>query len=243
MRFLQPVVGTKPLFLCLAGNLCSPAVFDKIQVPTFMQKVYVDYLAEPGPWEIHSIGANLVSRVRNFGGLPVIVAAYSAGGVVAMSAVSQAPELFAGLVLSSTGPCSLGHGDPNFPQELKDNIDNEVYMRKFLSSCFYHPISKEMENVLWEYTRTLNKEAGYDVSRSLRQEDYRILLKRFKNPVAIIHGKFDNRRKLDAVELLKESLPQAAVTLLNTGHTPMWEDSEGYQKALDSLLKKALPVY
>ena len=94
-----------------------------------------------------------------------------------------------------------------------------------------------MEDRLWEYTRTIPSEAGYEVSLSLRQQDYRESLKAYKGPAAIIHGQLDTRRKLDSVEMICESLPQAQVTLLQTGHTPMWEDVNGYNKALNALFK------
>lgn len=239
MKFLQSIDQNKPLLLCLAGNLCSPKLFDKIKVPEFMQKVYLDYLVGPGPWDMNSLGYNLIDMVKHLEGLPIILASYSAGGVLAISAVAKEPELFAGLVLSNTGPCSIGHGNQSFVQELEDNFDNEQYMRKFLSSCFYRPIDGEMEDELLAYARTISKEAGCEVSSSLRQVDYRENLKNYKNPVAIIHGQFDTRRKLNSVTMLKTSLPQAEITFLKTGHTPMWEDPVGYQEALNKLIKKA----
>lgn len=236
MKVLGTVVEKKPILLCLAGNLCSPSVFDRIQVPNTMQKLYLDYLEQPGPWDMDSMGWEVVRLIDGFAGLPVILAGYSAGGVLALSTVSKAPDRVAGLVLSNTGPCSIGHGNPGFVQELRENFDDESYMRNFLSSCFYHPISKEMEDELWAYTRTVSREAGCIVSQSLREVDYREPLKQYRNPAAIIHGQLDTRRKMDSVEMIKSSLPQVEITLLQTGHTPMWEDAQGYQKALDRLI-------
>ena len=68
--------------------------------------------------------------------------------------------------------------------------------------------------------------------------DYRESLKAYKGPAAVIHGQLDTRRKMDSVEMICDSLPQAQVTLLQTGHTPMWEDAAGYEKALETLLKR-----
>lgn len=240
MKLLSSIDKNKPVLLCLAGNLCSPKLFDKIKVPEFMQKVYLDYLVGPGPWDMDSLGYKLTDMVKHFERLPIILASYSAGGVLAISAATKEPELFAGLVLSNTGPCSIGHGNQSFVQELKDNFDSDAYMRKFLSSCFYQPIDREMEDELLAYVRTVSKEAGCEVSSSLRHVDYRESLKSYKNPVAIIHGQLDTRRKLNSVTMLKTGLSQAEITFLKTGHTPMWEDPESYQEALNKLIVKAI---
>lgn len=187
---------------------------------------------------METLGQELAQLLERFTSAPVVLAGYSAGGVVCISAASKNPKRISGLVLSNTGPCSKGHGSPQFAQELKEHFDDEAYIRRFLSSCFYHPIPKEIEDRLWNYTRTIPPKAGYEVSLSLRQMDYRESLKAYKGPTAVIHGQLDTRRKMDSVEMICECLPQAQVTLLQTGHTPMWEDAAGYQKALNLLLEK-----
>lgn len=222
----------KTVLLCLAGNLCSPSVFDRIQVPGSIQKVYVDYLEGDGPWDMDSMGQKLADMILGWEKTPVILAGYSAGGVLAISVASKIPERIAGLVLSNTGPCSIGHGNPGFAAELKERFEDEDYIRSFLSSCFYEPISKDMEDSLWLYTRGVSRDAAYEVSKSLREVDYRESLEAYKNPVLIIHGRFDTRRGMDSVSMIQKCLPQAKTVLLDTGHTPMYEDSEGYQKAL-----------
>lgn len=226
----------KPVLLCVAGNLCDPSVaFERIAPPEGFEKIYVHYLENPGPWDMETLGKELADLLASLSPSPVILAGYSAGGVMCISAVSKAPELAAGLVLSNTGPCSIGHGSPHFAQELKEKFDDEPYIRSFLASCFYHPIPDQTLDRLWNYTRTVAPEAGYEVSLSLRQNDYRESLKAYQGPAAVIHGQLDTRRKMDSVKMICDSLPQARVTLLQTGHTPMWEDFRGYQRALDQL--------
>ena len=224
--------------ICIAGNLCSPQVFDQIQAPEGMQKLYLDYLQSPGPWDMDFLGAELVNTIQNMSFPKTFLAGYSAGGVLAISAACKAPDLFAGLLLSNTGPCSIGHGNPGFAQELKDRFEDEEYIRTFLRSCFYHPITPEMENQLFAYTRTVSPQAAFEVSDSLRRVDYRNALSRYKNPVMIAHGRLDTRRKLDSVAMLQECLPQAEIMLLETGHTPMMEDPAGYQDALNRLVRR-----
>lgn len=230
----------KPVMLCLAGNLCSPEVYDLIQLPEGIEKVYVDYLGGEGPWDMESMGNELADLIQSSMQVPVILAGYSAGGVLAISVACKIPERIAGMILSNTGPCSLGHGNPGFAEELKTRFDDEVYIREFLESCFYNPVSKDMEDRLWNYTRSVSREAAYEVSKSLREIDYRERLREYKNPVIIIHGRLDTRRGLDSVAMIQDCLPQADTILLETGHTPMYEDPAGYQKALANLTGKIL---
>lgn len=230
----------KPVLLCLAGNLCSPSVFDRIQVPDSIQKIYVDYLDGDGPWDMDSLGQRLADMILGWEKTPVILAGYSAGGVLAISVACKIPERIAGLVLSNTGPCSIGHGNPGFAAELKERFEDETYIRSFLSSCFYKPVSKDMEDSLWLYTRGVSRDAAYEVSKSLREVDYRGQLKAYKNPALIIHGRFDTRRGMGSVAMIQDCLPQSETVFLDTGHTPMYEDPEGYQKALLDGLSKML---
>ncbi len=225
-----------PAVLCIAGNLCSPGVFDRITVQEGVQKLYLDYLQSAGPWDMDSLGRRLLNTVRELKLGPVVLAGYSAGGVLAISAACKGPDLIAGLLLSNTGPCSLGHGSPGFADELREHFDDESYIRKFLASCFYGDADTELVDKLWDYTRTVEREAAYEVSKSLREVDYRQNLKSFKNPVTIVHGLLDTRRGMDSVAMMQESLKQAEVKCLLTGHTPMAEDPVGYQEALDCLL-------
>lgn len=227
----------KPVLLCLAGNLCSPSVFDRIQVPAFIQKIYVDYLRGDGPWDMEHMGQTLADMIQGWENTPVILAGYSAGGVLAISVACKIPERIAGLVLSNTGPCSVGHGNPGFAAELMERFEDEHYIREFLSSCFYRPISKTMEDSLWSYTRGVSGKAAYEVSKSLREVDYREALKAYHNPALIIHGRLDTRRRMDSVIMIQECLPQADTVLLDTGHTPMYEDAGGYQEVLLEWMK------
>lgn len=226
------VETNKPILLCLAGNLCSPSVFDQIQVPDSIQKIYVDYLSGTGPWDMEHMGRMLADMILAWGNTPVILAGYSAGGVLAISVACKIPERIAGLVLSNTGPCSIGHGNPGFAAELMERFEDEEYIRKFLSSCFYQPVSKTMEDDLWSYTRGVSREAACEVSKSLREVDYREALKGYHNPALIIHGRLDTRRRMDSVMMIQECLPQADTVLLDTGHTPMYEDAKEYQEVL-----------
>jgi pimeloyl-ACP methyl ester carboxylesterase len=161
LKLIGTVEKGQPVLVCVAGNLCSPKVFDQVKLPADMARLYVDYLGKEGPWDMDSLGWQLIDQLKKKCSGPIVLAGYSAGGVIAISAASKAPELFAGLVLSNTGPCSIGHGKPGFADELKANFDNEEYIRTFLGSCFYEKPSPELLETMWKYTRTVDPEAAY----------------------------------------------------------------------------------
>lgn len=230
----------EPALVCLAGNMCSPQVFDRVHIPDGIGRVYIDYLTSEGPWDIDHLGQQVIDTIKELRIGPVFLAGYSAGGVVAIAAAAQNPDIISGLILSNTGPCSIGHGSPGFADELKANYNNETYIRSFLASCFYHKPSEEIMDIMWQYTRTVNPDAAYIVSKTLREVDYRQTLKNYKNPALIIHGILDTRRKMDSVEMIQSSLPQARTVMLQTGHTPMLEDPDGYEGALNSFIEQIL---
>ena len=238
MKLLSEIKSNK-VMLCLAGNLCDPEVtYEKVEIKGPFQKIYLDYLDESALNGVDAAAEETVALIRSYPDVTFVLNGYSAGGVIALGAASKDPEAIAGLVLSNTGPCSIGHGNPNFANELKENFDNEEYVRSFLSSCFASAIPAETEDRLWKFTRSKTAEAGYMISKTLREVDYRQALNQYRNPIIIIHGVKDTRRKMNSVEMMQECMPQSEVELLETGHTSMYEDPEGYNTALNHFLNR-----
>lgn len=237
MKYIGTLEPEQNIVLMIAGNCCSPGdVYEKVTAPEGTTAVYLDYLGSEGPWDILSMAERVVQDIKNSNPRKLIVCAYSAGGVLAQAVACRIPDQIDGLLLSSTGPCTIGQGAPHFAEELTVNFDREDYMRSFFDSCFAVPIPVELEDRMWKYTRTIRAQAAAQVSASIRELDFRQELKVYHNPVRIVHGRLDKRRKMNAVEMLCESLPQAQVTLVQTGHTPMWEAADIYQNVLNELV-------
>ena len=49
LKLIGTVKKGQPVLVCVAGNLCSPEVFDQIKLPADMARLYVDYLGKEGP--------------------------------------------------------------------------------------------------------------------------------------------------------------------------------------------------
>lgn len=216
---------------CLAGNLCAPDVFAKIQFPQCFQKRHFDYLYRCSSGNVDQIADELIKQVRMDNCGKVFLLGYSAGGVIALAAASKAPELFHGLILSNTGVCSSGNSKSHFPQELRQHGRDPEFMENFLASCFMNGrLPMEIRDKMLQYALQAPLDKAIEVSASLRQVDYSESIKKYKAPVLILWGEKDRRRTLTSLLQLEECLPQAEVHKLDSGHTPMWDASNEYQK-------------
>jgi pimeloyl-ACP methyl ester carboxylesterase len=56
--------------------------------------------------------------------------------------------------------------------------------------------------------------------------------------VIIAHGNHDRVRRIEHARILYENIKNSELILLDAGHSPMYEDSENYSKALLKLIKR-----
>lgn len=243
LKVIGQLQRNKPTVLLFSGSLVSPTVYAQIECPNDFQMAAIDYCRSEGPWDVDSLGQRTAAFVQAMGLGPTVLAGYSAGGVIAMSAASQFPKAFAGLLLSNTGPCGKGHGNPNFPQELLEQWGDYAFFDRFINVCFHRPVPPLLKEELMSYIATVDKQAGFTISSSLRQVDYREALKSFHGPVTIAHGQDDARRTIEHVQMMKDCMPQADIRLLPGGHTIMVENKEGWQQALNELLQKVRETF
>lgn len=209
IRLSHTLNSQKPALLCVAGNLFDPSVaFEHIIPPKNFQKLYVHYFDGPGPWDMETLGQELARLLEHFPLFQLYLLGIPPEAYCASPPLPRFQNEFPVWSCPIPVPVARDTEIPQFAQELKEHFNDETYIRHFLSSCFYHPIPKEVEDRLWEYTRTIPPEAGYEVSLSLRQQDYRESLKAYKGPAAIIHGQLDTRRKLDSDEMFVKAFPR-----------------------------------
>ena len=58
LKLIGTVEKGQPVLVCVAGNLCSPEVFDQVKLPADMARLYVDYLGKEGPWDMDSLAGS-----------------------------------------------------------------------------------------------------------------------------------------------------------------------------------------
>lgn len=229
-----------PTVLCLAGSMISPHIFDGIECGYGFRKAYVDYLSALGPWDIETIVDQLVQIIHFNQWSPLVLAAYSAGGVIAMATAIKIPDQIDGLILSNTGMNTANHGDHNFPQEVLEKWDDPAFTERFIRRCFSKPIEPYLYEELYEYARKLNAQSVYQVSSSLRKTDLSDEICNIRCPVSIVHGRDDQVRKISHAQDLADRLPDATLSLISGGHTVMVENREEWMKELDALLLRVI---
>lgn len=236
LNIIDSLKPEMPTVLFLAGSLTNPCVYDQIESDGVFQFGAVDYCRSQAPWDVTTLGKRIIEAIDILKLGPTVLAGYSAGGVIAMAAAAYAPEKIAGLMLSNTGPCGKGHGDPDFPRKLITGWGTKEFTDNFFKRCFSREIPPFLKYRLEQYIAVMDKHAGYEVSRSLREVDYSEKLKAVSCPVVIAHGTLDTARTQAHVDMMTDCMPQAKVFYLEGGHTIMVENKEEWQRAFFILL-------
>ena len=236
LRVIGEITPGKPTILCIAGSMIDPCVYDQMEIPEGFCAGKVDFYHSPGPYDAMSIAAAILEYDDEHQLGPLVLVGYSAGGVIAMAAACQAPDKVKGLLLSNTGPCTVGHGDVNLPQRILEQWNDQEFRNSFIDRCFSRPVPPFLRLRLEEYINTIQCQAAHDLSKSLRQLDLREPLRRVDCPVVIAHGIDDKTRTLAHAQMIMDSIPHANLRPIPGGHTIMVENKAGWQAALDELL-------
>ena len=87
LKITRELDPQRPAVLFIPGGMATPpAVFDGIEGEIPWQSSVIDWSRSPGPWDIVELGNRVTELVRELGLKRVILAAYSAGGVMALQA-------------------------------------------------------------------------------------------------------------------------------------------------------------
>jgi len=233
---------TGPVLVALPGAGCSPAVLGGLQAPGWTVQP-VDW-AQP-PHSPHSCDPRQVAqrladalraRVQDRDAGPVVLLGYSVGGVLALLTALQPDLPLAGVVAGNTGAHSRRHGDPAFPQRVREAW-SDTAQQAFLQACFETAPPQDLWQQLRAYLASLPPQALLQSLEGLRAVDLTPQLPALRCPVLVLHGERDRRRSVaDAVELAA-CIPQARLQLLPGGHTPMVDCLPQYLQALHPFLQ------
>lgn len=240
LKITRQLNPERPAVLFIPGGMATPpAVFDGIEDEIPWQSAVIDWSTSPGPWDIVDLGNRVTELIKELGLERVVLAAYSAGGVMAIqAAIADEEHRIAGMLLSNTGPCAIGHGDPDLPKRIKEQWFSMELFEPFLVRCFSRPVDPALREKMLEYAKTVDKEAVYQSSKTLREHDLRPGLSKITCPVVIAHGSLDKARTLEHVKMLTDGIPDTEVFLLNGGHTIMVEDHDNWVEKLNYLIQK-----
>lgn len=230
----------QPCVIFIPGGMATPPdVFDGIGAMIPWNSIIIDWSTSPGPWDVVELGNRVVAFITENGLETVIVAGYSAGGVIALQAgIAETEGRIAGLLLSNTGPCAVGHGDPYLPDRVREQWFSMEIFEPFIERCFAFPVDEALRRRMIEYAAKIDKEVVYQSSKTLREHDLRPQLGQITCPVTIAHGILNKTRTMEHVNMLTEGIKHAEVVLLNGGHTIMIEDRKHWVNALTRLIQQ-----
>lgn len=244
LRHIGSLEPKKASVLFIPGGMATPPlVFDGIERMIPIQSAQIDWSKSAGPWDVRELGNRVLEFIveRDLG--PTIVAGYSAGGVIAQqAAIADDTGRIIGLLLSNTGPCAIGHGDPDLPSRVLEQWFSEELYASFLTRCFSREIATDLREKIVAYAKTVELEVVYQSAKTLRENDLRPYLQKIHCPVVIAHGVLDKTRTEEHVNMLVKGIADTEVFYLNGGHTVMVEDRDNWVKALNHLIHKTIGI-
>jgi pimeloyl-ACP methyl ester carboxylesterase len=229
------------LVVGLPGTLCSPAVFEPVarELAGAVTVAPFSWLTEPGPWDIPAVADRVAGHIERSGRQPVLVCGHSTGGAIALQLAARHPRLVAGLVLADTGAHMRGHGDVDaILRSLKDNWGEEL-RAAVLDRSFRRPLDEQTRAEFLRWAAAVSPRAAYDVLASQRDLDLTGALAGISQPAIVIHGRYDRARAPEQGRELAGALPHAEFRLLDTGHTPLYEDPGAVAAAIRDVLARA----
>ncbi len=225
----------------LPGTLCFPAVFEPVAQALSGEVTVVPFswLTQPGPWDIPAVAERVAGHIEENWRWPVLVCGHSTGGAIALQLTVRHPELVAGLVLADTGAHMRGHRDVDaILRSVRDNWGEEL-RAAVLDRSFRQPLDDEAREGFLRWAAAVSPQAAYDVLASQRDLDLTGELAAVRQPVIVIHGRYDRARPPEQGRELAGALPNAEFRLVETGHTPLYEAPAVVAAAVRDVLARA----
>ncbi|GAA4684294.1 alpha/beta fold hydrolase [Frondihabitans cladoniiphilus] len=211
-----PVVG-------IPGTLCSPSIFAPLEHALASDTAFdgIDWMTGTGPWDLASVADRIATGIPR--SAPAVVVGHSTGGAIALQLALDHPDALAGLVLVDTGAHMNDHGDVGaIIDALRENWGPELWA-SVLDRSFAEPLPRDARAGFLEYAASTPRQSALDVLTSQRATDCTSRLRRLTIPVAVVHGRLDPTRTLAQATAFAGGFPDASLTLLDCGHTPVFE--------------------
>ncbi|MEV5703523.1 alpha/beta hydrolase [Actinoallomurus sp. NPDC052274] len=110
---------------------------------------------------------------------------------------------------------------------------------RVLDRSFATPPDPAFRDELLDYAASVSVQTALDALRSQRDLDLTPGLAGIDCPVTVLHGLHDPTRTPDQARELAEAIPGARLRLLETGHTPVYEDPDAVAAELLALLARS----
>jgi pimeloyl-ACP methyl ester carboxylesterase len=222
--------------LFIPGSFISPEVYNYVNLPENYQGVKVSWINSECNLELQDIAEEIIEFINENQLENVILAGYSSGGVISLLTYLAGKDVISGLLLSNTGANTVNQTNTDLPDRIRTSWKEKDSI-EFIKRCFIKSVDDEMFHILLEYANNLTSEQFLRPVLSLRKINLLDKLGEIDCPVVIAHGKHDKVRGIEHAKTLNENIKNSELVLLDSGHSPMYEDSENYSKSLLKLIK------
>lgn len=212
------------LVLVLAGAGVAPGTFSAAVVKARLENsfvVFIDYLAGSGPFDMTGMAGRLSELLADRCGRTFLIG-HSLGGALALMIAARVGNGISGIVVSDTGLSTTDHGDPRLPERLRSDW-SEGHRETFLRSWTQNGLNTELRTSLIEHLEAVDPAAMAESVESLRALSLLDVARSVVAPTAVLHGIFDERRKLHEARAISEFVSGAQLFLFDCGHTPFIE--------------------
>ncbi|GAA3540974.1 hypothetical protein GCM10022222_25750 [Amycolatopsis ultiminotia] len=220
--------------VAVPGTLCAPEIFAPLAAALPADLDAVDWMTAPGPWRIEDVAESVARRIEDRGE-PVTLIGHSTGGCIAARVAAVRPDLVSALLLANTGAHMRGHGDVDRILATIAADWGPALHAAVLDRSFATPVPPDLRTRLLAYAARVSPAAALEVLTSQRDLDLTPKLDSVTCPAVVLHGRHDRARSVADAQYLAERLPNCELTVVETGHTPIWEDVPSTVAALDRL--------
>jgi pimeloyl-ACP methyl ester carboxylesterase len=229
------------MMVALPGTLCAPQIFDKLrnELGTTLELRALSWMTDASVWTIPELAQWVAGYIRSNIGSPVLVAGHSTGGAIALQLALAEPELVQGLMLINSGPNMKEHGDvESLIATLETSNASDVAAEITDRSFHYPPTSRDREQLL-DYARGVPARVVLEVLRSQHALDFGPSLGRIRQPASIVHGRYDAVRAVEQAKALTRAFADAALHVVDAGHSPMYEAPVAMAAIVRDLARRA----
>jgi pimeloyl-ACP methyl ester carboxylesterase len=218
--------------VCIHGWGCSPRFFFPLMraLPEDCRAVALNllYYGKGSPAMEPAIDG-FAEAVRSFiGDEPAILAGHSMGGVIAQ-AVAAGGAPIERLVLIGTGPNMKNHP---LAASILETAERDGFSPEFMETTmrrFFRAAPDDLSEYLADVSRG-DPSVLLGAMKSLFATDLESSLSRITCPVLILHGRHDAARGMEHVERLQKGIRNSRLVLFETGHSPMLEAPELFNR-------------
>lgn len=171
---------------------------------------------------MESLAKNYVALVRGLGLSDVCIVGHSTGGLIALYAVLEAPELFSKILLLDSVGAQGVRLAPEMLEAFEKMRDDRDFCATVMASTIHNidTRSEEFRNIVTDTFEHVDQMVWTGIPEVLSKVDIRMRLKSIQSPVLILHGEHDPIIPKDESKALKNFLPNAEyVELKGQGHS------------------------